>query len=443
MSNIIKFGTSTPIVIKQTVVSGIAGSTPLTTKGDILSYTTEDVRIAVGSNGTVLTADSTEAAGVKWASAGAGGDALTSNGLDQFAATTSAELAGVISNETGSGALVFGTSPTLVTPALGTPSALVGTNITGTAAGLTVGATTGVEAGANVTDTTNVTAAGALMDSEVTNLAQVKSFDSSDYATAAQGTTADSASQPGHTHIASDITDFSATVSSTTSVLINSSKVTNATHTGEVTGSVALTIDKTAISGKSTVTAVGSDYVLIGDTSDSDNLKKVLISDFASAGGALAVSTYDPATISEQLVGLTATQILTNKTIDLTANTVQNLPLFSYALGDETTAQTTGQKISDRVPFDCVITRVYLTASTAPTGSAATVDVEDGGTTILNSVISMSASAFTAEASTGDFTGATNSYTFTKGDLLTVDQDSVGSTIAGAGYKIHFVGYLT
>lgn len=40
---------------------------------------------------------------------------------------------------------------------------------------------------------TNVTAAGALMDSEVTNLAQVKAFDSSDYATAAQGTTADAA----------------------------------------------------------------------------------------------------------------------------------------------------------------------------------------------------------------------------------------------------------
>jgi hypothetical protein len=47
-----------------------------------------------------------------------------------------------------------------------------------------------IEASADVTDTANVTAAGALMDSEVTNLAQVKAFDSSDYATAAQGTLA-------------------------------------------------------------------------------------------------------------------------------------------------------------------------------------------------------------------------------------------------------------
>lgn len=48
---------------------------------------------------------------------------------------------------------------------------------------------------ADVTNTTNVTNAGALMDSEVTNLAQVKAFASSDYATAAQGSTADSALQ--------------------------------------------------------------------------------------------------------------------------------------------------------------------------------------------------------------------------------------------------------
>ena len=53
-----------------------------------------------------------------------------------------------------------------------------------------------IEDNADVTDATNVTTAGALMDSEVTNLAQVKAFDTSDYATAAQGAKADSAQQP-------------------------------------------------------------------------------------------------------------------------------------------------------------------------------------------------------------------------------------------------------
>jgi hypothetical protein len=54
----------------------------------------------------------------------------------------------------------------------------------------------GIETAADVTDATNVTAAGALMDSEVTNLAAVKAFDGADYATAAQGSTADTAVQP-------------------------------------------------------------------------------------------------------------------------------------------------------------------------------------------------------------------------------------------------------
>lgn len=46
------------------------------------------------------------------------GYALTGNPLSQFAATTSAQLIGVISDETGSGALVFGTSPTISTPTI-------------------------------------------------------------------------------------------------------------------------------------------------------------------------------------------------------------------------------------------------------------------------------------------------------------------------------------
>ena len=51
----------------------------------------------------------------------------------------------------------------------------------------------GIEPSADVTDATNVTAAGALMDSEVTNLSEVKAFAASDYATAAQGTLATNA----------------------------------------------------------------------------------------------------------------------------------------------------------------------------------------------------------------------------------------------------------
>lgn len=90
-------------------------------QGDVLYYNgTHWVRLAAGTSGYFL---KTLGAGANpaWASIPGGGDALTSNPLSQFAATTSLQLAGVISDETGSGALVFANSPSLAAPALGTP----------------------------------------------------------------------------------------------------------------------------------------------------------------------------------------------------------------------------------------------------------------------------------------------------------------------------------
>ena len=52
--------------------------TPLTTKGDVFTFSTVDARLGVGANGTVLTADSAETTGLKWATAGGGFPAGTS-----------------------------------------------------------------------------------------------------------------------------------------------------------------------------------------------------------------------------------------------------------------------------------------------------------------------------------------------------------------------------
>jgi len=84
---------------------------------------------------------------------------------------TSANLRAAVTDETGTGSLVFATSPILVTPNLGTPSALVGTNITGTAAGLTAG---------NVTTNANLT--GAV--TSVGNATSLGSFTSANLAAA-------------------------------------------------------------------------------------------------------------------------------------------------------------------------------------------------------------------------------------------------------------------
>jgi hypothetical protein len=87
-------------------------------------------RLAVGSPFQVPQVNAA-GTGLQYVTLTAGGNALTSQPLSQFASTTSAQLAGVMSDETGTGSLVFGTSPTLVTPLLGVPTSGTLTNCTG------------------------------------------------------------------------------------------------------------------------------------------------------------------------------------------------------------------------------------------------------------------------------------------------------------------------
>jgi hypothetical protein len=53
-----------------------ADQTPLTTKGDLFGFDTADARIPIGTNGHVLTADSTQSLGLKWAAPAGGGKVL-------------------------------------------------------------------------------------------------------------------------------------------------------------------------------------------------------------------------------------------------------------------------------------------------------------------------------------------------------------------------------
>ena len=78
---------------------GVGGSSPLTTKGDVYTFSTVDARLGVGANGTVLTADSAEATGLKWAAAAGAGKVLqvVSNTNTATQSTTSSSFVDAVS----------------------------------------------------------------------------------------------------------------------------------------------------------------------------------------------------------------------------------------------------------------------------------------------------------------------------------------------------------
>jgi hypothetical protein len=123
---------NTPTLV--TPVLGVATATSINKVAFTAPATSATLALANGSTlatsgANSLTLTTTAATNVTFPTAGT--LTTTGNKLSVFAATTSSELLGVISDETGSGALVFATSPTLVTPALGTPSSGTLTSCTG------------------------------------------------------------------------------------------------------------------------------------------------------------------------------------------------------------------------------------------------------------------------------------------------------------------------
>lgn len=108
------------------VTSGGTGGTTSTGSGAVVLATSPT--LVTPALGTPSSATLTNATGLPIATGVSG----LGSGVATFLATpSSANLASAVADETGSGALVFANSPTLVTPALGTPASAVMTNATG------------------------------------------------------------------------------------------------------------------------------------------------------------------------------------------------------------------------------------------------------------------------------------------------------------------------
>ena len=114
--------------------------------------------------------------------------------------------------------------------------------------------------------------------------------------------------------------------------------------------------------------------------------------------------------------------------------------VFIVALSDETTNLATGTaKASFNMPFAMTLTGVKANCTTAPVGSTIIVDINEAGSTILSTKLSIDASETT---STSAASAAVISDTALANDaLITFDIDQVGSSTAGKGLKVTLYGY--
>jgi len=127
---------------------GAGGASPLTTKGDLFTYSTVGTRLAVGTNGYILSANSATATGLEWIVAPTGG----ATNLSYTASPTN----GIVVSDSGTDATIplgTGTNAGLLSPAQFT----------------LLGNTSGTNSGDNATNTTSNTYADGKVAQTITN----------------------------------------------------------------------------------------------------------------------------------------------------------------------------------------------------------------------------------------------------------------------------------
>lgn len=109
------------------------------------------------------------------------------------------------------------------------------------------------------------------------------------------------------------------------------------------------------------------------------------------------------------------------------------------ACSDETTPLTIGAaKITFRMPFKFTLTGIRASVTTAPTGAAITVDVKQGGVSILSTPISIDAGTLTSLAAAVQPVILTS--VLLDDAQMTVDITQVGAGVAGSGLKVSLIG---
>ncbi len=126
--------------------------------------------------------------------------------------------------------------------------------------------------------------------------------------------------------------------------------------------------------------------------------------------------------------------------LQISGTDLRALESIVIAASDETTNITAGtNKVTWRMPYAFTLTAVRASVNTAPTGSTIIIDINEGGTTILSTKLSIDASELT---STTAASAAVISDTALADDAaMSIDFDQVGSSTPGRGVKVTLLGF--
>ena len=280
----------------------------------------------------------------------------------------------------------------------------------------------GIEALADVTDATNVNAAGATMNTDADVSGNTWVVDEDDL-------TSDSATKVPTQQSVKAYTD-SGTQTLTNKTINTASNTITIAGADVGSGTIAherggLEADVSAYSGLVKIT--GGATSAVDDLHDTATTKGDLLVRGASALGRVAVGSND------QMLVADSAEDSGIKWADTPSES------FVIACSDETTdiAVATGV-VTFRMPYAFTVTEVRASATTAPTGATITVDINESGSTILSTKLTIDATEKTSETAA---TAAVISDSALADDAeITIDIDQVGSTLAGAGLKVYIIG---
>jgi len=277
------------------------------------------------------------------------------------------------------------------------------------------------------------------------SLGTAAASDTGDFATAAQGSLADSALQSTDIDTLAELNAIvtDATLIDTTDSRLSDSRTCDNTFDDAATARTNLGVDPAGTDNSTDVTLAGSlDYLSLAGqeiTLGSVDLTTDVTGTLPIANGGTGVTALSSLDAASFGAGASSDgQVLTSDGAGGVAWEATATEI-GIACSDETTDLAAATGVATfRMPYAMTLTGIRASVTTAPVGSTIIVDVNESGSTILSTKLSIDASEKTSETAA---TAAVISDSALADDSeITVDIDQVGSTTAGSGLKIWLIG---